>query len=606
VASAAVGLVRQHASRYWRGTALVIVALIAPFVAGEYSVYLLNAVIIYSLVVIGLNVLLGYSGQVSLGHAAFLALGAYTIAIVTDRLGLPFMLSLIMAATLAGAVGWLLGWAATRLSGHYLAVATLGFAIIVQKALYELSWLTGGRNGMAVPPMSLFGLSLSDTRTQYWFALVAVVLAFIFTSAVVNSRVGRAWIALKNSDVAASACGVDVARYRVKAFVLSAVLTGVAGGLFAPHITFLSADSFNLALSIAFLTAVVLGGMGSVIGSILGAAFLVILPQVLADYAELQEVLYGVAIVLVILLLPRGLVQLAEFVRGRDAHRTSSVVGADEAAPEIEAWKAPETWAAGRAAQLSVEDVSIAFNGVQALQDLSFNVRPGEILGLMGPNGAGKTTLFNIISGYYRPDAGHVRYGDEDLTGRPTHKLRSLGIARSFQQALLFEDLTVRDNLLVGAHVQYNFGLTATGLRIPATRAQERQVRSEAEAVLALLGLDHRADTVTRDLPFGERKLVDFGRTLMGGPALLVLDEPSAGMNSAETARLRQVLERVRGATGCSVLIIEHDMNLIMSLCDRIVVVDFGKLIMVGTPDEVRHDPRVIEAYLGEEIDATH
>lgn len=587
--------------RWSLASAAVAVMAVFPFLLSAFDIYLVEGILIYGLVAVGLNVLLGYSGQVSLGHAAFLAVGAYTTALGISAWSLPLPIAFVAAAGGSGLVGWVLGWAAARLSGHYLAIATLAFAIIVQKVLYELA-ITGGRNGLAVPGARFLGVSFADAAPQYWLSLAVVALAVVFTAGVTRSRVGRAWIALKNSDVSAGACGVDVGAYRVKAFALSAWLTGLAGGLFALQVTYLSADGFSLNLSLSFLIAVVVGGMGSLLGSLVGGAFLVFVPQLLSDQAELQQVLYGAAIVIVVRLLPRGLVQVAELVTKR--FRTPEKGEGD--APKTAAG-APPVWSSASRREvpaLVVEGLGINFDGVKALDDVSFRVEPGTIVGLVGPNGAGKTTALNVMSGFYRATEGSVRFGSRDLTELRPHRLRDAGVARSFQQALLFDDLTVLENVLVGGHSSFRSQILRTGFKTKGSRAEERRVREEALGVLELVGLTARADAVARDLSFGERKLVDFARTIMGGPALLLLDEPAAGMNTAETARLRDVIAEVNAATGCSVVVIEHDMELVLSLCHQLVVLDFGTCIASGPPDTVRHDPRVVEAYLGLSADA--
>ena len=588
---------RRSLGRPGSRLALLIVLVLLPFGLSEFNTYLLQGIVIYGLVAIGLNILLGYSGQVSLGHAALLAIGAYTGALTIQHLSLPLFASLAVAAALTGLVGWLLGWIAARVSGHYLAIATLAFAIIVQKGLYELS-ITGGRNGMGVPSPTLFGHDLASSSSQYWLSLGVVALAVLFASAVLRSRVGRAWIALKNSDISASASGIDVGQYRVKAFALSAWLTGLAGALYGFQVSYLSADAFTLTLSIAFLIAVVVGGMGSLVGSILGAAFLVLLPQLLADQGQLQQIIYGFAIVVVVLVLPRGLVQIGELLQRLVPRRAKRRSAGQAEAVEPDLRRREEVPA------LVLAGLSKNFSGVQALADVGFTVEPGEIVGLVGPNGAGKTTVLNVLSGFYRVDAGSAQYGTHDLTKLRPHQLATVDVGRSFQQALIFEDLTVRENLLVGGHSSLSAGIVRTGLATPGARAEERRLRQHAVEVLSMIGMQDRADVRARDLAFGERKLVDVGRALMGWPSLLLLDEPAAGLNTVETKRLQTLISRVREGTGCSVLIIEHDIDLIMSLCDRVVVLDFGALIAHGEPDVVRTDPAVVEAYLGLSADA--
>jgi len=579
--------------------AAVLIAALVPMVVSGYALYLLEGVLIYGLVAVGLNVLMGYSGQVSLGHAAFLAVGAYTAAIAISKASLPLPIALLAAAAGAGLVGWLLGWAAARLSGHYLAIATLAFAIIVQKVLYELT-VTGGRNGMAVPMPSVAGVDLSGPRSQYWLALVIVMPAVFFTAAVTRSRVGRAWIAVKNSGISASSCGVDVGRYRVKAFALSAWLTGLAGALFAFQVSYLSADAFTLNLSLAFLIAVVVGGMGSIAGSLIGGAFLVFIPQWLSQQADLQQVVFGTTIVLVVLLLPRGLVQIGELV-------ARALTGDDRALSTKSAAPHPrplDRWQREQAPALIIEGAGINFHGVQALKDVSFQLDPGMVVGLIGPNGAGKTTILNLISGYYHVSKGRVLLGDTDIARLRSHHIRAKGVSRSFQQALLFEDLTVLENLLVGGHSRLRAGVVRAGLGTAGSRREERQLREEATDVLALVGLEDRWDVKARNLPFGERKLVDFARAIMGSPKVLLLDEPAAGMNTAETARLRQVITTFNAATGCSILLVEHDMDLVLSLCQQLIVLDFGTCIAMGDSQTVRNDAKVVEAYMGVTADA--
>ena len=487
---------------------LLLLAAFAPIVLTEFNLYLLTTILIYALITLGLNVLLGYSGQVSIGHAAFLAIGAYATAIGAERYALPMLLLIVGAGLLAGAAGWLLGRPATRLTGHYLAVATLGFAIIVEKALFELPELTGGRNGMAVPMLKAFGVDLGQGLQRYIFVVVIVAGVFLFTAGVLNSRVGRGWIALKGSPVAAASAGINLARYRSNAFVFSAVLTGMAGALYAAHVGFLSSEAFNLKLSLVFLIAVVVGGMGSIAGSLLGAAFAVLVPHFLADYAQAQEVVFGCAIILVVLVLPRGLVQIAEW-RHRDDVREQS----DAAGAALEQWQAPESWSREQTerAVFSAIDVSIAFAGVRALQNVSFEVPSGVAVGVMGPNGAGKTTLFNILSGIYQPDEGAVRFGDTDLTRMPPHKRTDVGVARCFQEALLFDELSTLDNLMVGADSRCSGGIVKHGIRARRARARDRELRGEALRTLELLGLSHRASTPARDYPSARGSLSTSG-----------------------------------------------------------------------------------------------
>ncbi|MCB1883201.1 MAG: ATP-binding cassette domain-containing protein [Geminicoccaceae bacterium] len=570
------------------GAALIGLLVAAILNANGYHLFVLSLVGLTAIVGVGLNILVGLSGQISLGHMGFYAIGAYTVAILTAGYGWSFWLALPAAGFFAGAAGGLLSIPALRVRGPYLAMITIAFAFVVEQSAAEMEGLTGGWNGiMGIAPPSLFGASFRQ-RGIALLVLTLAVLAVVFYARFSGGAWGKALRALRDSEIAAQSIGLNPVWLRCVAFALSAVFAGVAGGVFAAMSGFISPESFPFFESILFLLVVVIGGADTVLGPLVGAAIVVLLPEALSSLAEYRLLFVGLLLLVVLRLAPRGIVgglsSLVTRLIGGKAKGTP--VSGDGAAPAF-------LRSSGEAAPLVVDGLSIAFGGVKAVQDLSFEAAPGAVTSIIGPNGAGKTTALNLIAGYYRPTAGSVRLGGVDLTGRASHEVARAGIGRTYQTTQLFEHMSVVDNLLIAMR------RGRLSLAEFAGAAETSRRRARAEALLAFVGYQGPLAVEAGSLAHIDKRLVEIARTLALEPQVLLFDEPAAGLGEEDTARVGRLLKRLAGLGRC-VILIEHDMPLVMGISDRILVLDAGQKICDGAPETVREDPAVLKAYLGE------
>jgi ABC-type branched-subunit amino acid transport system ATPase component/ABC-type branched-subunit amino acid transport system permease subunit len=561
-------------------------ALAAAFavMANSYYVFVIGTVAITAIVGIGLNVLLGLTGQVSLGHVGFYAIGAYTVAVLTTQ-NVSFWLALPAATLLAGGIGALLALPALRVRGPYLAMVTIAFGFIVEHLAVEWRGLTGGQNGiMGIPQPAALGIAFGE-RGVVLLALaiaLALVLALWRLSA---GNWGRAMRAVRDSEVAAESIGLNPVAIKTVAFAVSAMCAGLAGALFAPLSGFVTPSTFSFLQSILFVLVVIVGGAGTVAGPIVGAAVVVLLPEALAALAEYRLLFFGVLMLVVLWIAPEGIAgALSRFVARRRAPMLVDPENAAALDAELRARAPP-----------AVERLAIAFGGLRAVDNFAFHAAPGVVTSLIGPNGAGKTTVLNMLGGFYRPDSGTIRLGPHALGGQPAWRIARAGIARTYQTSQLFGGMSVLDNLVI-AQARGRLGIPVFA-RVGGPAA--RHAFERAAALAAFVGYSGDLSRRAADLPHVDRRLLEIARALATAPDVLLLDEPAAGLSREDKDALGALLGRI-AARGHAVVLVEHDMSLVMGVSDEVVVIDAGVRIASGPPREVQQNAAVKRAYLGD------
>lgn len=583
--------------RYAPWLALAALAVLPSFVEGSYYRFLGIIVFIYGIVAVGLNILAGYAGQFSLGHAAFMAVGAYTTAILTKQFasiaffkatGAHIWLGLGAGTALAAAFGGLLAIPALRVRGPYLAMVTIAFGWVIFKILQEWVAVTGGDLGLSSIPKMQFGAWVLQIELFYYVVLALFALAMVFQYRLIQSAFGLRLRAMKHSELGAASVGVNVYRLKVVVFIVSAAFAGFGGTLFAHQQNYVSPDNFQFFSSVFFLLAVLFGGAGTQFGPVIGAAVLTLLPEMLHDFDKFRLIVYGVFILVTLFLLPTGVMGLFERKGRADWMR---------AADDSDAAR-PETAEAPTGAALKLEGISRAFGGLQALRDVSIGIAPGSIHAVIGPNGAGKTTLINIVTGFYRADTGSILIDGQPVMLQSMNEAARLGIARTFQTIKLFGDMTVLEHVVVGFARHSSAGIWAALTRNRRGTEEMRANIAEAQQLIRLVGLDGFEDKPANTLPYGHRRLLEIARALATKPRLLLLDEPAAGLVSSEIEALAALIRKLK-SSGMTVLLIEHHMDLVTAISDRVTVLDYGAVIAEGTPEQVQRNDKVIEAYLG-------
>ncbi|MFZ1726444.1 MAG: branched-chain amino acid ABC transporter ATP-binding protein/permease [Albidovulum sp.] len=575
----------MNAVKFITGLLFVTLAVGAIFLANGYQLYILSLVGLTAIVGIGLNVLLGMSGQISLGHVGFYAIGAYTVAILTANHGWSFWLALPLAGILAGVAGAVLSVPALRVRGPYLAMITIAFGFIVEQSAAELEGLTGGWNGiMGISRPSLGGMTFGQ-REIAQLVLTLTLLSLLVFARISGSAWGKALRALRDSDVAAQSIGYNPILLRCVAFAISAVFAGVAGGVYSAMSGFISPESFPFFQSILFLLVVMIGGADTLFGPLVGAIIIVLIPELFASLAQYRLLFVGLLLLVVLRLAPRGIVGgLAQFLHAKPAD------------PIIDTGNQNATSLfsqSGTKQTLKIDNLSISFGGLKAVQNLSFVAEPGCVTSIIGPNGAGKSTALNMIAGFYKPTAGTVHLGAQRLSGKSSHHVARSGIMRTYQTTQLFEHMSVLDNLLVAmTGGTLNLGDMAGSLDDAARH-------DRARALLGFVGYRKDLNVLAGTVPHVDKRLVEIARALAFDPSVILFDEPAAGLNEEDTARVGRLLQQL-AERGMTIILIEHDMPLVMGISSHVIVLDSGRVIASGAPSEVRKDPAVLKAYLGE------
>jgi len=569
---------------------LVVIAVCAiafPLIpyALHVSDYVLNIFmnsVTYAMAVLGMVVVLGYAGQINLAQAAFFGIGAYAVGLGTMAWGLHFWLSFALGMGAAAIAGLVLGLTTLRLGGHYLAMITISFQQIFDLVLVNWIEVTHGPDGIpGIETPTLFGLHLTDKRAYLLFCAAVLYLLLWFVWWLPKTRLGRAMRAVRDNELAAETIGVHTLRTKVIAFTISAVLGGIGGALNAAGFSYISPDNFNFLRSVEFLTAALLGGVSSPFGAALGTVLIVLLPEWLRFLKSLYLAVYGLGVILIMVFMPEGIWGL---LRGA-FHRVSKprVPVVTSVAPLDFAVKEP-----GDRPILKLTNLQKHFGGLKAVDGIDIEVAHGTVHALIGPNGSGKTTSLNVVNGIYRPTAGSIILDGVDVTQMKPHARAGLGMGRTFQNIRLFPTMTALENVMVGGQRDNN----------PIHDGRDALV-TRALSALDFVGILDRAHAIVRNLPYGHQRLVEIARALAGHPKLLLLDEPGAGLNQTEKQELVALLKRLRGH-GLTIFLIDHDMGVVEKLSDKITVLNFGKKIAEGAPQEVLRHPDVIAAYLGE------
>ncbi|KCV57475.1 ABC transporter permease subunit [Bordetella bronchiseptica] len=597
-------LLGQLLTNSWTLGVLAIALAVGAGHADTGTVQMWSFVIINILLAQGINLLTGINGQISLGQAGFFAIGAYVSAIALKSWGVPFPVALAMATIVASGVGFLLAGPAGRVREFYLAMMSLGFGLIVYELARELRGVTGGVMGMRGIPSSqigtlqIFGWSI-DTVAYFRILLAVLLVVMLMLRNFVKSHYGRAFYAVHVSEIAAGSLGISQAAVKRAAYAISGGLAGLAGGFYAHMIGYLTPESFGLMRSIEILVMSIVGGLGSLAGQVYGAVLFTYLPQKLQAFNDYQYIVYGLILVFIFTLLPRGLAGLlGTQTRYSKYDQLRRAVAGQPAAPLGE--RPPH--ARGDAAQplIRVEQVVMEFAGLRALAGVSLDLHAGSITALVGPNGSGKSTLVNVVSGIYRPTSGRVLYKGQDIAGWPSHKVAQAGITRTFQDPRNVPSFTVRENILMGAHRRYRHGALAAAVNTAGARREEAAFLRQVDALMQAAGLSEHADAIMSELPYGIQRLAEVARALASDPELLLLDEPAAGLSELESGHLIGLVRLARDH-GVAVMVIDHHMDFLAELAEDVVVFEAGDEIYRGDMDGMRADPAVIQAYLGAE-----
>jgi ABC-type branched-subunit amino acid transport system ATPase component/ABC-type branched-subunit amino acid transport system permease subunit len=571
--------------------ALLVIGVTFPLFGGGYWGVIATRACVYWVLVSGLNLVVGFAGQLAIGWVSLLTLGAYTTSVLVAGNATPELspyLALAIAAVVGAVCGLIIGLPALRLRTFYFAITTLGFATIVTQVALAWQSVTGGGVGVAGP---VFPKPFDSQWGFYYLCFILAAVCTWMTANIAASRFGRALTAIRDAEVAAEACGIAKPRLLIAVFLFSGAVAAVAGGLFASLQSYITPDAFTLDLSVLFFIAILIGGRGSILGPLLGTILLTVLPEFAAPLVAWSTFLYAVLLLVIVLAIPGGIAELLDFKNRRPLESGRAIVPRPELLPQLLA----EPAAAGA---LTLEQVALAFGGVHAIDGLDLEIHAGQVHGLIGPNGSGKTTTLNVISGYYAQQSGSVRLNGVPLPVFVRHRRAHMRIARTFQTPRVVGAASVVENVMIGGTIDGEGTFLESLLSLPRHRRDEAKLRDTAMLALATVGLERLAAVRADRLQHSELRFTEIARALMLRPAYLLLDEPAAGLSAEEINRLGALIVAIAKA-GTGVLLVEHHADLIFAICHHVTVLNLGKKLAAGTPAEIRSHREVVNAYLG-------